>query len=63
MQRLAGPVALVSGDLSRIVKVLVPVYGLLKGIPTDATMAAFTGERRRPTRRPTPTAIGAVCCV
>ena len=49
MQRLAGPVALVSKwDLSRIVKLLVPVYGLLKGVPTDATMASVYWRKKTP---------------
>ena len=56
VQRLARPVALVGKlDLYRIVKVLVPVYGLLKGVPTDATMASvYWRKKTPPPASPTP---------
>jgi 4-cresol dehydrogenase (hydroxylating) len=41
MTRFAGPFGLVTGwDLRQTLKVLVPVYNLLKGVPTGATMAS-----------------------
>jgi 4-cresol dehydrogenase (hydroxylating) len=41
MKRFARPLGLVSGwDLSRTLQVLTPVYGLMKGIPTDVPMAS-----------------------
>ena len=65
MQRLAEPLALVSRwDLSRIVKVLVPVYGLLEGradgrhdgerlLAEEDAAAGLAGPRSRS---------AAVCC-
>jgi 4-cresol dehydrogenase (hydroxylating) len=39
MERFAAPLRLVIGwDVRRVLKVLRPVYGLLKGIPTDSTL-------------------------
>jgi 4-cresol dehydrogenase (hydroxylating) len=41
IKRFARPLGLVSGwDLSRTLQVLTPVYGLMKGIPTDEPMAS-----------------------
>jgi len=41
MSRLARPLSLVTGrDINRLLNVLRPVYGLLKGIPTGSTIAS-----------------------
>jgi 4-cresol dehydrogenase (hydroxylating) len=41
MRRFAKPFQLVTGwDISRTLKVLEPVYGLMRGVPTDAPMAS-----------------------
>jgi 4-cresol dehydrogenase (hydroxylating) len=53
MQRFAKPFRLVAGwDVENTLKVLVPVYNLMKGVPTDATLAsAYWRKRHAP---PTP---------
>jgi 4-cresol dehydrogenase (hydroxylating) len=41
MQRFATPFRLITGwDVSRTIKVMAPVYNLLKGVPTDAPLAS-----------------------
>jgi 4-cresol dehydrogenase (hydroxylating) flavoprotein subunit len=41
MRRFARPFRLVSGwDISRTLQVLAPVYGLMKGVPTESPMAS-----------------------
>jgi 4-cresol dehydrogenase (hydroxylating) len=41
MARFANPFHLLTGwDVSRTLKVIAPVYGLLQGVPTDAPMAS-----------------------
>lgn len=47
MQRFATPFRMVTGwDIRRTLKVLIPVYDLLKGVPTDATMASSYWRKR-----------------
>lgn len=49
MRRFAAPVRLVTGwDLRRVLSVLVPVYGLLKGVPTAETLASSYWRKRGP---------------
>ena len=49
MRRFAGPIGLVSRwDLRRVLKVLLPVYGLMQGVPTDATMASAYWRKKTP---------------
>ena len=41
MRTFAGPFRIMTGwDVSRTLQVLAPVYGLMKGVPTDAPMAS-----------------------
>lgn len=49
MQRFATPFRMVTGwDISRTLKVLLPVYNLLKGVPTDSTMGSVYWRKKRP---------------
>lgn len=54
--RFAGPYRWMTGcDLSRTLELVRPVYGLLKGIPTDATLAsAYWRKRQSPPSDPNP---------
>lgn len=47
MQRFAKPFRLVSGwDVTRTLSVLTPVYGLLRGVPTEAPLASTYWRKR-----------------
>ena len=47
MRRFAGPFRMLSGwDISRTLQVLAPVYGLMKGVPTDAPMASVYWRKK-----------------
>lgn len=49
MARFAGPFRLVTGwDIRRTLAVLRPVYGLLKGVPTDDTLGSAYWRKRSP---------------
>jgi 4-cresol dehydrogenase (hydroxylating) len=49
MARFAGPFRLLTGwDVRRTLAVLRPVYGLLKGVPTDDTLASAYWRKRHP---------------
>jgi 4-cresol dehydrogenase (hydroxylating) flavoprotein subunit len=60
MSRFATPFRAVTGwDVRRTLKVLVPVYDLLKGVPTDATMASsYWRKKGEPPARMDPDADG-----
>jgi 4-cresol dehydrogenase (hydroxylating) len=47
IQRFSGPFRMVTGwDVRRTLQLLVPVYNLLKGIPTDSTLASTYWRKR-----------------
>jgi 4-cresol dehydrogenase (hydroxylating) len=47
MARFTKPFSLLTGwDVSRTVKVIAPVYGLMKGVPTDSTLASVYWRKR-----------------
>jgi len=47
MARLTKPFSLLTGwDISRTIKVIAPVYGLMKGVPTDSTLASVYWRKR-----------------
>lgn len=49
LQRFSGTFrTLTRWDLTRTVKVLVPVYGLMQGVPTDATLASAYWRKKSP---------------
>lgn len=49
MQRFATPFRMFTGwDISRTLKVLLPVYNLLKGVPTDSTMGSVYWRKKTP---------------
>ena len=63
MERLAPLFRMTTGwDVRRTLKVMRPVYNLLKGVPTDATLESviLAQEDRRSRRRSIPTATAAV---
>ena len=64
MARFAKPFRALTGwDVSRIVRVIEPVYNLLKGVPTDAPMAsAYWRKRTAPPEAPDPDPTGVGFC-
>jgi 4-cresol dehydrogenase (hydroxylating) len=49
MRRLAGPFRLMTGwDIGETLKVLGPVYGLLKGVPTEVPMTSAYWRKKTP---------------
>jgi 4-cresol dehydrogenase (hydroxylating) len=56
MGRFATPFRFLTGwDIRRMLKVMAPVYNLMKGIPTDATLAsAYWRKKGQPPERPNP---------
>jgi 4-cresol dehydrogenase (hydroxylating) len=49
MSRFASPFRVVTGwDIERTLKVLLPVYNLLKGVPTDSTLGSTYWRKKEP---------------